>query len=102
MAEKVDGSHLQDAIETAYFEFRRRLRDVKQASACECKACAAMGDLDFKFVVHHVAMVKQKMAGREELAGRDVILVRRLLKNSVSEKLGRRAYVLFSDACESI
>jgi uncharacterized protein YndB with AHSA1/START domain len=44
-------------------------------------------------------MVKQKMGGREELAGRDVILVHRLLKNSVSEKIGGRAYALYSDAC---
>ena len=66
---KVDSSMLQDTIEF-----------IKQASACECKACAAMGDLDFKFVVHHGEMVKQKMGGREELAGRDVILVHRLLK----------------------
>jgi hypothetical protein len=39
------------------------------------------------------------MGGREELAGRDVILVHRLLKNTVSEKGGGRAYVLYSDAC---
>ena len=58
-----------------------------------------MGDLDFKFVVHHGEMVKQKMGGREELAGRDVILVHRLLKNTVSEKVGNRAYALYSDAC---
>jgi hypothetical protein len=44
-------------------------------------------------------MVKQKMGGREELAGRDVILVHRLLKNTVSGKLGSRAYALYSDAC---
>ena len=99
VTEKVDGSLLQDVIESAYFEFRRRMRDVKQASVCECKACVAMGDLDFKFVVHHGEMVKQKMGGREELAGRDVILVHRLLKNTVSEKVGGRAYALYSDAC---
>ena len=97
-AEKVDGSLLQDAIEGAYFKFRRRLRDVRRASTCECRACVAMGDLDFKFVVHHGEMVKQKMGGREELAGRDVILVHRLLKNAVSEKIGGRAYGLYSDA----
>jgi uncharacterized protein YndB with AHSA1/START domain len=99
VAEKVDGSLLQDTIEQAYFKFRRRLRDVKQASVCECKACVAMSDLDFKFVVHHGEMVKQKMGGREELAGRDVILVHRLLKNTVSEKVGSRAYAVYSDAC---
>ena len=96
---KIDGSMLQDLIEQAYFKFRRRLRDIKQASVCECKACAAMGDLDFKFVAHHGEMVKQKMGGREELAGRDVILVHRLLKNTVGEKVGGRAYALYSDAC---
>jgi Protein of unknown function (DUF2652) len=97
--DKVDGSLLQDNIESAYFKFRRRLRDVKQASVCKCKACVAMGDLDFKFVVHHGEMVKQKMGGREELAGRDVILVHRLVKNTVSNKVGSRAYALYSDAC---
>ncbi len=96
---KIDGSMLQDIIESAYFTFRRRLRDIKQASVCECKACAAMDDLDFKFVAHHGEMVKQKMGGREELAGRDVIVVHRLLKNTVSEKVGDRAYALYSDAC---
>jgi uncharacterized protein YndB with AHSA1/START domain len=96
---KIDGSMLQDVIEQAYFKFRRRLRDIKQASVCECKACAAMGDLDFKFVAHHGEMVKQKMGGREELAGRDVILVHRLLKNSVGEKVGSRAYAVYTDAC---
>jgi hypothetical protein len=38
------------------------------------------------------------MAGREELAGRDVILVHRLLKNSVNERLGGHAYAFYSDA----
>ena len=95
---KVDGSMLQDIIESAYFKFRRRLRNVRQASACECQACVAMGDLDFKFVVHHGEMVKQRMGGREELAGRDVILVHRLLKNTVREKIGGGAYALYSDA----
>ena len=46
-----------------------------------------MGDLDFKFVAHRGEMVKQKMGGREELAGRDAIAVHRLLKNKVSEKV---------------
>lgn len=98
MAETVDGSLLQDAIEGAYFKFRRRSRDARQASSCECRACVAMGDLDFKFVVHHGEMVRQRIGGREELAGRDVILVHRLLKNAVGGKLGGHAYALYSDA----
>jgi uncharacterized protein YndB with AHSA1/START domain len=97
--DNLDGSLLEDTIETAYFTFRRRKRDVRQSSACKCKACASMGDLDFKFVIHHGEMVKQSMGGREELAGRDVILVHRLLKNTVNQRFGRRAYALYSDAC---
>ncbi len=95
----LDGSFLEDAIETAYFTFRRRKRDVRQSSACACKACASMGDLDFKFVVHFGEMVKQSMGGREELAGRDVILIHRLLKNAVNERFGPRAYALYTDTC---
>lgn len=97
--DKVDGSHLQDAVESAYFKFRRRLRDVRQASACTCKACAAMGGLDLKLVVHQGGMVRQRMAGREELAGRDIIIVHRLLKNTAAEKVGGHAYALYSDDC---
>src|SRR5258708_17999388 len=36
VAEKIDGSLLQDSIESTYFKFRRRLRYFKQASRCEC------------------------------------------------------------------
>lgn len=98
-ADKIDGPLLQDAIEAAYFAFRRRLRDISQATSCTCRACAGMKQLDFKFVAHHGAFVRQKMGGREELAGPDVILVHRLLKNGVSERLGGHAYALYSDAC---
>src|SRR6059058_6667027 len=36
VADKVDGSALQDAIEAAYVAFRKRLRSIKQATSCEC------------------------------------------------------------------
>ena len=99
VADKVDGSVLQDAVEAAYFAFRKRLRNISQATSCDCNACSRMQDLDLKFVCHHGEFIKQKMSGRDELAGRDVILVHRLLKNSVNERLGGRAYALYSDPC---
>ena len=99
LADKVDGSLLQDSIEAAYFAFRKRLRNIKQANSCECQACSRMQSLDVKFVVHHGEFIRQKMSGREELAGRDVILVHRLLKNDVGKTFGPRAYALYSDAC---
>lgn len=53
LTDKVDGSLLQDAVEATYFAFRRRLRNIKQASICECNACRRMPSLDLKFVIHH-------------------------------------------------
>jgi len=98
VADKVDGSVLQDAIESAYVAYRKRLRDIKMASACECSACSKMQGLDLKFVSHHGEFIKHRMAGREELAGRDVIVIHRLLKNAVNERFGGHAYALYSDA----
>jgi hypothetical protein len=98
-AERIDSSILLDAIERCYFGFRRRRRDVRQATACECNACARIPDLNLKFVVHHGQSVHQKMAGRDELMGSDVIVVHRLLKNSVVGQLGLTAYALISQAC---
>lgn len=98
-AEKVDGSMLLDTIERCYFGFRRRRRDVRQATSCECNACLQIPDLDLKFVVHHGAAIHQKVAGRQELVGSDVIVAHRLLKNEVIEKLGINAYALISQKC---
>src|SRR6266704_2512976 len=64
-AEKVDGSMLLDTIERCYFGFRRRRRDVRQATSCECNACVRIPDLDLKFVVHHGTAIQHKVAGQQ-------------------------------------
>jgi len=97
-AEAIDGSMLLDTIERCYFGFRRRRRDVRQATSCECNACVRIPDLDLKFVVHHGEAIFQRVAGRQELLGSDVIVVHRLLKNDVVERLGVHAYALFSQS----
>ena len=97
--ETIDGSMLLDTLERCYFGFRRRRRDVRQATSCGCNACVRIPDLDLKFVVHHGRAIIQKVAGRQELLGSDVIVVHRLLKNEVVEKLGIDAYALISQAC---
>jgi uncharacterized protein YndB with AHSA1/START domain len=90
---------LLDTIERCYFGFRRRRRDVRQATSCECNACTRIPDLDLKFVVHHGAAILQKVAGRQELLGSDVIVAHRLLKNEVVERLAMSAYALISQKC---
>ena len=89
---------LLDTIERCYFGFRRRRRDVRQATSCACDACVRIPDLDLKFVVHHGSAIQQNVAGRKELLGSDVIVVHRLLKNDVVERLGIGAYALLSQA----
>jgi len=99
LTERVDGSQLLDTVERIYFAFRRRLRDIAQATACECNACVLMPRLDLKVLAHHGSIIRHRIAGREELVGTDVIVAHRLLKNHVVERLGIPAYALFSDAC---
>jgi uncharacterized protein YndB with AHSA1/START domain len=56
-------------------------------------------DLNLKFVAHVGPVVRQQMAGLDELIGRDVIVVHRLLKNTVTETTDATAYALLTDAC---
>jgi Protein of unknown function (DUF2652)/Polyketide cyclase / dehydrase and lipid transport len=99
ITEKLDGSLLLDTIERCYFGFRRRRRDVRQATSCDCNACVRIPDLNLKFVVHHGTILRQRVAGKEELLGSDVILAHRLLKNEVMASTGIEAYALFSQQC---
>ena len=98
IAERLDGSQLLDTVERVYFAFRRRLRDIAQATACECDACLLMPRLDLKIVVHHGSVIRHRIAGREELVGSDVIVAHRFLKNHVVDRLGIAAYALFSES----
>ena len=97
-ADKLDGSLLLDTIERCYFGFRRRRRDVRQATTCPCNACERIPDLNLKFVAHNGIALRQRVAGREELLGSDVIVIHRLLKNEVVEKLEIPAYALLTQA----
>ena len=99
VTEGVDGSVLQDAVEGCYFAFQRRRRDIRQATTCPCQACVRIPTLDLKIIAHHGLIAEQRMAGRAELVGRDVIVVHRLLKNDIEADLGVAAYAAYTDAC---
>lgn len=95
----IDASLLMDTVERTYFAFRRRLRDIAQASTCDCNACIRMPDLDLKFLAHHGTILRQRVAGREELVGSPVIVAHRLLKNTITETTGIGPYVLYTEDC---
>jgi len=97
--EEIDGSVLLDRIDACYFDFRRRLLSITQATTCECNACLRIPELDLKLVVHHGSIIRHEVLGREELVGTDVIIVHRLLKNEIIPRLGISAYAWLTDAC---
>lgn len=99
LTDAIDGPGLQDTIERSYFSFQRRLRDIRQASSCECNACILVPALDLKFVLHHGQVVRQRIGSSEELVGSDVIVVHRLLKSGVADATGIGAYAFYTDAC---
>ena len=81
---RAPGSLLVDAIEACYLAFRRRLRSIDAATSCDCASCRLAPRLDLKVFLHHGSYVHSRIAGRDELAGSDVILAHRLLKGTVA------------------
>jgi hypothetical protein len=95
---RADASLLLDAIEASYVAFRRRLRSIDQATSCDCNSCALAPRLDLKLFVHHGSFVQSRIAGRDELAGSDVILVHRLLKGATAAGARGNGFALFTAA----
>ncbi|HET7027022.1 MAG TPA: DUF2652 domain-containing protein [Candidatus Limnocylindrales bacterium] len=91
------GTAALDCLRACYAAFRGQLATAGSQWTCSCTACARIGDLDLKFVLHHGPYVVQPIAGHEELLGAEVNLVHRLLKNHVRELVGRVPYALVTD-----
>ncbi len=79
---------------TAFFRaFSTTLRELATMSTCTCGACRNIGQLRLKIIVHSGKALIYSIASRTELAGVDVILVHRLLKNSIPH----HEYILLTD-----
>ena len=63
-------------------------------NVCICDACNQMGSLKLKAIMHHGDLLLKEMGGGSELAGPDVIVAHRLLKNSVEVD----EYILMTEA----
>jgi hypothetical protein len=75
--------------------FRLRQEELIKAGegGCFCDACCNLGALKLKVILHSGEAVLKKVRQWDELAGRDVILVHRLLKN----RLAAREYILMTE-----
>lgn len=96
--EAVRGRAVIDCLRACHAEFTMLVANAHATWTCSCDACARIHDLGLKFVLHHGAYVVQRIVGREELAGPDVIVVHRLLKNHARDLVGDLPYALLSDA----
>lgn len=92
------GDGLLAAIARSHRAFRQRIESLRQATTCECQACRRVPTLDLKFFVHVGEVIRQQILGRNEIAGRDVILVHRLLKDSQPAREGQHRFALLTDA----
>ena len=94
-----DGERLVELLEVCYFEFSNLLFNMARSTTCRCAACASIDGLGLKFIAHYGTYVVQRTGATEDLAGPEVILAHRLLKNSITAATGIAAYAFFTDAC---
>ena len=87
-----------ELVESTYVAFKDRILNMNRRTTCTCNACRNIPLLDLKFVVHHGDYIRQQIINMNELVGSDVNLAHRLLKNSVADETGWRAYALFTQA----
>lgn len=84
---------LTDAIMRIRSAFVGKRSQMSTDNGCSCESCQQISNLKIKFVAHAGEVALQKVKRHVELAGVDVILVHRMLKNNVPVN----EYVLVTD-----
>ena len=79
-------------LQTSFDVFNQRLNEIKFCEACTCGTCSDVGNLKLKSFVHFGEFLIKKINQFKEIAGQDVILAHRLMKNSISVS----EYMLFT------
>ncbi|MCH8843141.1 MAG: DUF2652 domain-containing protein [SAR324 cluster bacterium] len=74
---------IQDQVNRWFIAFHARLNLLQRDNYCRCGACNFIPRMTLKFVGHYGEMGLHKVGGRSKVIGTDVILVHRLLKNTV-------------------
>ncbi len=97
-SEDADGvlRHVRDKLPRFFAAFSTRLRELAATRTCECGACRNVNELRLKVIVHSGKAVTYSIANRTELAGVDVIIAHRLLKNSITS----REYILLTESAK--
>jgi hypothetical protein len=91
------GADLNQQLLGFFGAFRREVAALRALPLCVCGACTSVGDLRLKQVVHVGEVATERIGGFEKLFGIDVIVVHRMLKNSIAS----HEYVLMTDAAHA-
>ncbi len=78
--------------ETFFEKFKHKQRELLASSLCDCDACTNLDKLQLKIILHRGEILIKKIQHFEEIAGKEVIVVHRLLKNSIN----CREYILMT------
>lgn len=79
--------------------FRKREAElVGECKLCNCDACVTVGRLKLKAILHHGEAVFTQVRQFTKLSGEDMILVHRLLKNSIA----RKEYILLTESLHGL
>lgn len=76
--------------------FQRKISELTRSNICNCGSCRNIENLKLKVIVHHGRALIHQIGRFLELSGVDVILVHRLLKNSIA----RAPYILLTDSAK--
>lgn len=81
-------------IRRMFLDFHLHLKKYEQNRICQCGACCSATNLSLKFVLHYGEVAANQVKDHSKLFGREVIVVHRLLKNSIDG----RQYAIITDA----
>jgi hypothetical protein len=90
----VMAKQVKDQIPRFFRAFTKALKVLSTEPRCSCEACSSVGSLRLKQVVHTGEVAVEQIDRFEKLFGLDVIVVHRMLKNTVPAK----EYLMLSEA----
>ncbi len=78
--------------------FNKRINELLFIQSCPCTPCNNMVNLKLKCFVHYGEFLIKKIRNFEEIAGEDVIIIHRLMKNTISSN----EYILFTEQASKV
>jgi hypothetical protein len=75
---------LLEVLRAGFTGFRAKQRELAADFSCNCPCCRGVDKLSLKAIGHYGPFVEHVIGGRAQVAGPDVILAHRMLKNGVA------------------